>query len=137
MTLDISHFPLVRMRPVPEEERNLNRFLLALSDLLEKGEPFVLLSDNNSDDEAPHSPDEKVQIARWKNQWRQPLKQYVKGMIIREPDSVRQNTARQFADYASKFWGYPIFVVADERDARQLAQQLLDEQLKFHDESFP
>lgn len=127
MTLDISQFPLVRIYQIPGDKPDLDSELRALSALLESARPFVLLSENRGRDQNPPSADEKVRIARWRQEWRQPLAQYVKGMMIIEPDSAHQPAARQFADYASKFWGYPVRVVADEREARQQAQRLLDD----------
>lgn len=46
-------------------------------------------------------------------------------MVLIEPDDVRRKAAEEFVDFASRFWGYPVQVVAGEHLAHELAQRLL------------
>ncbi|WP_061794813.1 hypothetical protein [Serratia ficaria] len=123
MALDTAHFPLVWMRQCG---RDTQAELAAFSALLARAEPFVILSDRRVGDagEEPNR-DERTRVALWKRDNRQALKLWVKGMIMLEPDAAQCAAAEAFAEYAAKFWGYPVLVAADEARARLLAVTLL------------
>ncbi|CAI0982957.1 hypothetical protein [Serratia ficaria] len=123
MALDTAHFPLVWMR---QSGRDTQAELAAFSALLARAEPFVILSDRRVGDagEEPNR-DERTRVALWKRDNRQALKLWVKGMIMLEPDAAQCAAAEAFAEYAAKFWGYPVLVAADEARARLLAVTLL------------
>ncbi len=72
-----------------------------------------------------HDRDARTQVALWKRDNREALKQWVKGMIMLEPDDAKRAAAEEFAEYGAKFWGYPILVATDEATGRMLAQTLL------------
>ncbi|CAI0978004.1 hypothetical protein [Serratia entomophila] len=125
MSLDSANFPLVWMR---QNGRDTQAELAAFSALLARAEPFVILSDRRVGD-AGEEPDrdQRTQVALWKRDNREALKLWVKGMIMLEPDAAQYAAAEAFAEYAAKFWGYPVLVAADEARARLLAVTLLSE----------
>ncbi|CAI0775307.1 hypothetical protein [Serratia entomophila] len=125
MSLDSANFPLVWMR---RNGRDTQAELAAFSALLARAEPFVILSDRRVGD-AGEEPDrdQRTQVALWKRDNREALKLWVKGMIMLEPDAAQCAAAEAFAEYAAKFWGYPVLVAADEARARLLAVTLLSE----------
>ncbi|CAI0814923.1 Uncharacterised protein [Serratia entomophila] len=125
MSLDSANFPLVWMR---RNGRDTQAELAAFSALLARAEPFVILSDRRVGDagEEPNR-DQRTQVALWKRDNREALKRWVKGMIMLEPDAAQCAAAEAFAEYAAKFWGYPVLVAADEARARLLAVTLLSE----------
>jgi len=64
-------------------------------------------------------------VALWKRDNREALQLWIKGMIMLEPDDTKCAAAKEFAEYGSKFWGYPVLVATDEAAGRVLAQTLL------------
>ncbi|CUW02724.1 Uncharacterised protein [Serratia grimesii] len=126
MSLDSAIFPLVWMRqPTAEQPHDTAAEFAEFSRLLQREQPFVLLCDRRMDDDGKHDRDERTQIALWKRDHREALARWVKGMVLIEPDDVRRQAAEAFVDFASRFWGYPVQVVASERQAHELAQRLL------------
>lgn len=121
MSLDTATFPLVWMR---RNGRDTQAELAEFSALLARAEPFVLMTDRSVGDEE-HDRDARTQVALWKRDNREALKQWVKGMIMLEPDDAKRAAAEEFAEYGAKFWGYPILVATDEATGRMLAQTLL------------
>ncbi|MDT3252237.1 hypothetical protein QZQ97_15040 [Serratia sp. root2] len=125
MSLDPVNFPLVWMR---QNGRDTQAELAEFSALLARAEPFVILSDRRVGD-AGDQPDrdQRTQVALWKRDNREALQLWVKGMIMLEPDEAQCAMAEEFAEYAAKFWGYPVLVAADEARARLLALALLSQ----------
>ncbi len=127
MSLESSHFPIVWMRQEEQAQRNTVAEFEQFGELLKREQPFVILCDRRMEEDEEHDRDERTQIALWKRDHREALKQWVKGMVLIEPDAVRRQAAEEFVAFASKFWGYPVLVVASELLARTLAQRLLNE----------
>ncbi|HEI8866682.1 hypothetical protein [Serratia sp. AKBS12] len=125
MSLDTASFPWVWMRQPVGQPRDVADEFAEFDALLARQQPFVLLCALRITDEQEPDRDRRTQVALWKRDRRDALKKYVKGMVMIEPDVERRSAAEQFADFASRFWGYPIEVVADETQARQRAQNLL------------
>ncbi|HEJ9096598.1 hypothetical protein ACLPHD_09780 [Serratia odorifera] len=125
MSLDTASFPWVWMRQPAGQPRDVAGEFAEFDALLARQQPFVLLCESPMTDEQQHDRDRRTQVALWKRDRRDALKKYVKGMVMIEPDAERRAAAEPFADFASRFWGYPVEVVADETQARQRAQNLL------------
>ncbi|UJD82556.1 hypothetical protein FS595_02675 [Serratia rubidaea] len=95
--------------------------------LLAREQPFVIVCDPRSEEQGEPDRDERTQVALWKRDRRAALKLYVKGMVMIEPDNARRLVTGPFAKFASKFWGYPVEVVADSAQARLQAQAWLNQ----------
>ncbi|CAI1004997.1 Uncharacterised protein [Serratia liquefaciens] len=128
MSLDSATFPLVWMRQqaAGEPKDTLAEFA-EFSTLLQREQQFVLLCDRRMDESGEQDRDERTQVALWKRDHREALAKWVKGMVLIEPDDMRRKAAEEFVDFASRFWGYPVMVVASEQQAHELAQRLLEQ----------
>ncbi|CAI1751692.1 Uncharacterised protein [Serratia proteamaculans] len=128
MSLDSTTFPLVWMRQLAAgQPQDTVAEFAEFSRLLQREQAFVLLCDRRMDENGEHDRDERTQIALWKRDHREALARWVKGMVLIEPDDVRRQAAAEFVDFASRFWGYPVQVVASEAQACELAQRWLDQ----------
>lgn len=127
MSLDSTHFPIVWMHQEEQAQRDTAAEFAQFSALLEREQPFVILCDRRMEDEGEHDRDERTQVALWKRDHREALKLWVKGMVLIEPEAARRKACEAFVEFGSKFWGYPVLVVASEPLAQTLAQRLLHE----------
>jgi hypothetical protein len=116
----------MRQQAAGEPKDTLAEFA-EFSTLLQREQPFVLLCDRRMDESGEQDRDERTQVALWKRDHREALAKWVKGMVLIEPDDMRRKAAEEFVDFASRFWGYPVMVVASEQQAHELAQRLLEQ----------
>jgi hypothetical protein len=127
MSLESTHFPIVWMHQEEKAQRDTAAEFAQFAALLQREQPFVILCDRRMEQDGEHDRDERTQVALWKRDHREALKQWVKGMVLIEPDADRRAACEAFVEFASKFWGYPVLVVASEPLAQALAQRLLHE----------
>ncbi|WP_076591717.1 hypothetical protein [Herminiimonas arsenitoxidans] len=128
MTLDTSNFPLVWMcRLAASTNQDAENAFKQLDELLAKQQPFVLLSQDEVDENHEHSPQERKQITLWMKKNKSEIRTWIKGMVQIEPSTVKRLGMRAFAKTFAKFWGYPLFVVASKADALLAASLLLHE----------
>lgn len=127
MSFDAATFPYVRMYRPAGQPRDVVAEFAEFGALLARRQPFVIVCEPRSDEQGEPTRDERTQVALWKREHRAALKQYVKGMVMIEPDNARRLAAGPFAECSSKFWGYPVEVVADSEQAHRLAQAWLNQ----------
>jgi len=92
---------------------------------LQRGEPFVLLTDTAPAEDHEHSPEEKKRTALWMKKHKLELRRLVLAMIMIEPNSAKRLGFRAFAVVFAKFWGYPLLLAASREQAMEMAKELL------------
>ncbi|MBK0030873.1 hypothetical protein IBT47_01120 [Erwinia sp. S43] len=128
MLINASHFPRVWLHLIDKTQSTEEGFALYL-ELLERGESFVLLNAEGLDFSAyPQSKDEMQYVAQWRKTHRALLRQRILAAIFIEPDVALRDAAQEFAVGYSKFWGYPMLIVASETEALLTADRLLSAQ---------
>lgn len=125
MMINTSQFPRVWLHLIDRSQSTETGFDL-YRQLLERGEPFVLLNAEGLDFSAyPQSKDEMQYVAQWRKAHRELLRQRVLAAIFIETDAARREAAQDFAVGYGKFWGYPMLIVASEEEAQATASRLL------------
>lgn len=125
MLLDSTYFPLVWMDSGAAIDTRDQGFE-AFEALLAGAEPFVLLDGERAKQkEHEHTHEEQKQLALWMKRHKAALRAWVRGQILIEPDTGKQEAAQLFAPKFEAFWGYPLYVVASREEAFKVANQLL------------
>ncbi|WP_460416038.1 hypothetical protein [Pseudomonas sp. microsymbiont 2] len=126
MLLDITHFPLVWMAIGNTAIDTHDEGFAAFEALLSRAQPFVLLdAERARQQEHEHTHEEQKQLSLWMKRHKTALRTWVKGQVLIEPDTGRQQAARAFAPKFAAFWGYPLFVVPTREEAVQVAHRVL------------
>lgn len=124
MNIEAHEFPLVRLGYDAGEHIPTQEVLARYSALLKREKPFVFLSegdmDNGNDDVA-----ERKKVSLWMKANKSDIRRLVKGHVHVQPDTAKRFAAKAFAVISEKFWGYPMFIVANAEEARSKAAQLL------------
>jgi len=92
---------------------------------LQRGEPFVLLTDTAPAQDHEHSPEEKKRTALWMKKQKVALRKLVLAMILIEPNAAKRLGFKAFAVVFAKFWGYPLLLAASREQAMEMAGELL------------
>lgn len=127
MNLDTTQFPLVWMQDAPEEPHDDDGAFALLEELLQRGEPIVLLTEigeRSLDHE--HTQDEKKRTALWMKKHRQELK-LVRAMVAIEPSTAKRLAMKSFSIMFEKFWGYPMLMASSREEALKIARRLVRE----------
>lgn len=125
MRLDSAQFPLVRMYP---DEHDADGAFDEFDRILARRQPCVMVSvggEAEHEHEHEHAPEERKRLTLWLKRNKPALQAYVKGIIQVEPSAARRLALKAFMVMMSKVWGCPMFVVASEPAALDLAHQLL------------
>ncbi|WP_225028802.1 hypothetical protein [Xinfangfangia pollutisoli] len=125
MPLDSTHFPLVWMNYDQEPDHDHDADFEALEANLQRGAPFVILTDSAPTDEHEHSHEEKKRTSLWMKKHKAELRRLVLAMIVIEPSGARRVTFKAFGVVFRKFWGYPLILAASREEALDMAAQLL------------
>lgn len=125
MYIDSTHFPVVRMhfdRPDPAGQDSFSLF----EGLLDREQPFVLISRQNDEHDHEHEdPAGRKRVTLWMKAHRARLHRLVRGMVFIEPAAAKRLALKASSVMFSKFWGYPMLVVASEPEALATASKLL------------
>lgn len=125
MSINSSDFPLVWMNlaqgPGHDHQKDFDEF----EENLQRGEPFVLLTDTVPAEDHEHSPEEKKRTALWMKKHKVDLRRLVLAMILVEPNSAKRLGLKAFAVVFAKFWGYPLLLAASREQAIEMAGELL------------
>ncbi|HBU0449000.1 TPA: hypothetical protein MCP14_005711, partial [Klebsiella pneumoniae] len=78
-------------------------------------------SDNNESE----SIDDRRKITRWMKENKTAVSSLIKGHIHIMPDDNKRTELESFSVTFERFWGYPMFPVATEDEARVRAEALL------------
>ncbi|OFA03439.1 hypothetical protein [Duganella phyllosphaerae] len=125
MSINSSNFPLVWMNFTQEPGHDHQKDFDEFEANLQRGEPFVILTDTVPAEDHEHSPEEKKRSALWMKKHKVQLRKLVLATIMIEPNAAKRLGFKAFAVVFAKFWGYPL-VLADSREqAMEMAGDLL------------
>ncbi|MCA8862661.1 MULTISPECIES: hypothetical protein [unclassified Halomonas] len=130
MSMDSSDFPLVWMNITQEPGHDHQQDFDEFEANLQRGEPFVILSDTPPAEEHEHSPEEKKHLALWMKKHKVELRKLVLAMIQIEPNQAKRMSYKAFAVLFAKFWGYPLLLAASREEAIEMARELLPKEGK-------
>jgi hypothetical protein len=125
MSVNSSDFPFVWMKLTQEPGHDHQKDFAEFEANLQRGEPFVLLTDIAPAEDHEHSPEEKKRTALWMKKHKIELRKWVLAMILVEPNSAKRLGFRAFAAVFAKFWGYPLLLAASRQQAMEMARELL------------
>jgi NADPH-dependent ferric siderophore reductase len=121
---DIAAFPFVWLRHDAMHARNPAQWQIEMDDLLERGEPFVIIFEAGEHDETHE--DRKTR-ALWLKRNKQALVGVCLAVIAIEPDTVIRVLREAQSVMAAKAFGIAAKVVACEADALLVARKLLEQ----------
>lgn len=127
MPLDSTNFPLVWMTYEQGPDHDHDKDFQAFEASLERGEPFVLLTDSVPDEHREHSQEEKKRSALWMKKHKAELRNLVLAMIVIEPNAAKRLAFKAFGVAFAKFWGYPMRLASSREEALEIAGNLLSE----------
>lgn len=125
MLMNSSEFPLVWMNLTEEPGHDHEKDFDDFEANLQRGEPFVLLTDTVPAEDHAHSPEEKKRTALWMKKHKAELRRLVLAMILIEPNSAKRLGFKAFAVLFAKFWGYPLFLAASREQGIEMAREVL------------
>ena len=125
MSINSSNFPLVWINLTQEPGRDPQQDFDEFDANLQRGQPFVLLSDTAPAEEHEHAPEEKKRTALWMKKNKVALRKFVLAMIMIEPNAAKRLGFKAFAVVFAKFWGYPLLLAASHEQAIEMAAELL------------
>lgn len=123
--MNSSDFPLVWMNLTQEPGHDHQKDFEEFEANLQRGEPFVLLTDTVPAEDHEHSPEDKKRTALWMKKNKVELRRLVLAMILVEPNSAKRLGFKAFAVIFAKFWGYPMLLAASRDQAIEIARELL------------
>ena len=127
MPLDITSFPLVWMSYEEEPDHDHDEDFEALEVCLQRGAPFVILTDNAPTEDHEHSQEEKKRTALWMKKHKAELRALVLAMIVIELSAAKRLAFKTFGVAFAKFWGYPLRLASSRAEAMEIAGKLLTE----------
>jgi len=127
MSLDSTNFPLVWMNYDHDPDHDHDEDFEAFEANLERGAPFVILTDSAPTEDHEHSQEEKKRTSLWMKKHKAELRRLVLAMIVIEPSAARRVTFKAFGVVFTKFWGYPLRLASSRDEALDMAAQLLSE----------
>ncbi|USX17667.1 hypothetical protein NHH82_17450 [Oxalobacteraceae bacterium OTU3REALA1] len=125
MSINSSSFPLVWMNLTQEPGHDHQNDFDEFEANLQRGQPFVLLTDTVPAEDHEHSPEEKKRTALWMKKHKDALRKLVLAMILIEPNAAKRLGFKAFAVVFAKFWGYPLLLAASREQAVEMAGELL------------
>ncbi len=125
MSMNSSDFPLVWMNLTQEPGHDHQKDFEEFEANLQRGEPFVLLTDTVPAEDHEHSPEDKKRTALWMKKNKVELRRLVLALILVEPNSAKRLGFKAFAVIFAKFWGYPMLLAASRDQAIEMARELL------------
>ncbi|MAD03382.1 hypothetical protein [Pseudoalteromonas sp.] len=128
MSMNSTNFPFVWMSFSHEPEHDHEKDFEAFEANLQRGEPFVILTDTAPAEDHAHSPEDKRRTAFWLKEHKAELRELVLAMILIEPSQAKRLAIKAFAMLFAKFWGYPLMLASSHEDAMEIAKGLLSGQ---------
>jgi hypothetical protein len=127
MKINTDDFPRVRMDYSIESDASSNDILTAISKLLQKKQPFVFICSGLPTESNKENDDvnERRKITTWMKDNKAAIGQLIKGHIHIIPEITKRTELESFSVTFERFWGYPMFIVATENEAREKANALL------------
>ncbi|MDR7052005.1 hypothetical protein J2X54_004507 [Duganella sp. 3397] len=125
MSINSSNFPLVWMNFTQEPGHDPQKDFDEFEANLQRGEPFVLLTDTVPAEDHEHSPEDNKRSALWMKKHKVQLRKLVLAAIMIEPNAAKRLGFKAFAVVFAKFWGYPLLLAATREQAMEMAGELL------------
>ena len=125
MSINSSNFPLVWMNLAQEPGHDHQNDFDEFEANLQRGEPFVLLTDTVPAQDHEHSQEEKKRTSLWMKKHKIALQKLVLAMILIEPNAAKRLGFKAFALVFAKFWGYPLLLADSREQAIEMATELL------------
>lgn len=126
MNINASEYPIVRMVADPALNQPVDDVMASFSELLARGQPFVFIGEGEpGDDQEKDNVEDRRKITRWMKANKTELRRLVKGHVQITPQATRRAAMEAFSVVFVKFWGYPMYIVASDVEARAKAQSLL------------
>ncbi|WP_236196648.1 hypothetical protein [Pseudomonas glycinae] len=125
MPMNSTEFPLVWMSFAHEPGHDTQKDFDEFAANLQRGEPFVLLSETPPGDDHEHSPEEKKRTTLWMKKHKAQLRSMVLALIMVEPSAAKRLGFKAFAGLFAKVWGYPLLFAASREQAIEMAHELL------------
>lgn len=125
MPLDSSNFPLVWMSYDESPDHDHDEDFEALKANLQRGKPFVLLTDSAPAESHEHSQEEKKRTALWMKKHKVELRTLILAMIVIEPSAAKRLAFKPFGVAFARFWGYPMKLASSREEALDIAGNLL------------
>ncbi len=125
MSMNSSDFPLVWMNLTQEHGHDHQKDFDEFEENLQRGEPFVILTDTAPAEEHEHSPEEKKRTALWMKKHKVELRRLVLALILVESNPAKRLGFKAFAVVFAKFWGYPLLLAPSRGQAIEMARELL------------
>lgn len=125
MPMSSAEFPLVWMSFAHEPGHDTQKDFDEFAANLQRGEPFVLLSETPPRDDHEHSPEEKKRTTLWMKKHKAQLRSLVLALIMVEPSAAKRLGFKAFAGLFAKVWGYPLLFAASREQAIEMAHELL------------
>jgi len=114
MKIDRAHFPIVWMRNDPALAEPLDQVLSDLSYLLSLQKPFVCIAEDAPQrSSSGNDVDERRALAAWVKQNTHSIQQQIRGHVQIVQEAQEREAMEAFSVAFFKFWGYPMYVVAD------------------------
>ena len=130
MSINSSNFPLVWMNLAQEPGHDHQNDFDEFEANLQRGEPFVLLTDTVPAQDHEHSQEEKKRTSLWMKKHKIALQKLVLAMILIEPNAAKRLGFKAFAVVFAKFWGYPLLLADSREQAIEMATELLPKAVK-------
>ncbi|WP_413204923.1 hypothetical protein [Rhodospirillum sp. A1_3_36] len=127
MPLDSTNFPLVWMRydKDPDHDHDHDEDFEVFEEILNRGAPFVLLTDSAPTEEHEHSQEEKKRTTLWMKKHKADLRTRVLAMIVIEASAAKRLAFKPFGMAFAKFWGFPMKLASSREEAMEIAVKLL------------
>ena len=125
MSMNSADFPLVWMSFAHEPGHDTQKDFDEFAANLQRGEPFVLLSDSAPTDDHEHSLEEKKRTSLWMKKHKEQLRSLVLALIMIEPSAAKRLGFKAFAGLFAKVWGYPLLFATSREQAIKMANELL------------
>ena len=131
MSMNSSDVPLVWINLTQEPGHDHQKDFDEFEANLQRGEPFVLLTDTVPAEDHEHPPEEEKRTALWTKKHKVELRKLVLAMILVETHSAKRLGYKAFAVVFAKFWGYPLLLAASREQAIEMARELLSKDGKL------
>ncbi len=125
MPFDNTNFPLVWVSYDKDPGHDHDEDFKAFEANLERGAPFVILTDSAPSEDHEHSQEEKKRTALWMKKHKVELRTLVLALIVVEPSAAKRLAYKPFGVTFAKFWGYPMKLASSREEAVEIARKLL------------
>ena len=130
MSVNSSDFPYVWMSFTQAPGHDHQKDFADFEANLQRGEPFVILTDTVAAEDHEHSPEDKNRTALCMKKHKAELRRLVLATILIEPNSAKRLGFKAFAVLFAKFWGYPLLLTASREQAMEMAREILQSRSK-------